>query len=57
MELVSKSLFVRQHFALTSAVGQNIDVVNLAGPGLERIKYTAFVYDCKVLLDDLERIV
>lgn len=56
-ELISKSLFVRQHFAFTSPLGQNIDFVNLAGPSLEAIKYTSFVYDCKVLLDELQSIV
>ena len=55
-ELISKSLFVRQHFAFTSAVGENIDFFSLAGPALETIKYRHFVCECKQLLDELEEI-
>lgn len=55
-ELVSRSLFVRQHFALTDSVGENIDFVSLAGPALEKIKYREFCCDCKDLLDQLEKV-
>ena len=56
MELVSKSLFIRQHFAHTAPAFENIDFAGLAEPRLQKIVYSDFIYDSKILLDELEYI-